>query len=247
MQLFIEQIEHAELYDIPLSKEYRFTQNTQELHLGDGFFRESKKFFYPRYYIDTESKEAALYSLLLLKNNNYVHFTARFKFAELAPRNYSIRELEIISALAHSSKSCYSDLDFLVQKEQNNQLNREQLISLANEYFNGIENTSSGDIPFHPEVTRTENCFTMAYGRYMQQLQMNTLFSTIPVVRERHLIADPEQGVVIGNIIFDHALGPLNIMSTPMWERFQLQEGQIRYIEAVFPTTPYGISSGWCR
>lgn len=243
----IENTEKSKLENIPFHEKSKLTQNTSELKIGGGFFKEAVRFNAKRFYIDVQEKEAVLYSLLLTKNNKYVHFTGRFKFIETQPDYYLISELEVISALSSSKESCYSDDEPFKRVDPTIQLNRKELISIVNKYFDGIENTSSEGIPFHENVIRTENCITMSYGRLMQKLQMNTLFASIPRVRERHLIADPEKGVVIGNIVFDHAIGPLELMSTPMSERFQFDGDKIRYIEAVFPTDTYGKPSGWER
>ena len=81
----------------------------------------------------------------------------------------------------------------------------------------------------------------------MQQLQMNTIFGTIKQVRERHVLADNEKGVIIANVIMDHKLGDMEIMSTPIAEFFILDGSKIQTIEAIFSIDTFGASSGWER
>lgn len=243
----LTQIEKREYTDIPLHKDCKLTQNTKYLNVGDGFFKEAVTFSKKRFYVDTYAKEAMLFSFLKTNNGANVTFTGRFKIIETTPGNYAISELEIISGLSIFKESMYPEEDPFDLLDINQQLSRNKLISLAHQYFDGIEKTSSNGIPFHNDVLRIENGYVFSFGRFMQEFQMNTLFGMITRVRERHIIADREKGVIMANVIMDHEIGDTKILSTPVTEFFKIDETKKLYIEAIFPTDTYGITSGWER
>lgn len=243
----LTKIENRQLSNLPVSPNCKLTQNTKSLKVGDGFFRQTAAFKKKRIYVDTTAQEAMLFSLLRAENGSKTNCAVRFKIIESMPENYTINELEIISGVSIIPDSLYPEDDPFALLEQNQTLNREQLISLGHKYFDSIEKNSHKGIPLHSNAMRIENGYVFAYGRFIQAFQMNSLYWLITGVRERHIFADEGKGIILANVIMDHGIGNLKILSTPIAEIITLEGSKIRYIEAIFPTDDFGITSGWNR
>jgi hypothetical protein len=149
-----------------------------------------------------------------------------------------------------------------------------KLESIGNSYFTGLDTDNDGaNVPFDPQCQRRENGTTTANNTgapkgsmsWMDcKSQFDTHFSTIVTdIRERRFIADPVTGLAFGWGYFDHN-GSVVQMSetldgkmtdvTSMFrqpfsfyiaEIFKIMDGNIRQIEAVLTTVPYGMESGW--
>ncbi len=81
-------------------------------------------------------------------------------------------------------------------------------------------------------------------------------------IRDRRYVAvDPERGLVLAFVFFDHFAGDTRRFTTPSgravtagpaqpwtWyiaELFRVENGKLRRIEAVLERVPYGMTSGW--
>jgi hypothetical protein len=150
---------------------------------------------------------------------------------------------------------------------------REEMVRITNSYFSGIDEENSGaNVPFHPDCRRQENGNWLANNPTsegaMQRLtckaQFDTGFSTIVTdIRERrYMVLDEERGLSYAIVFFDHngtpktmgtAEGGTKEVGAPfnrpltfmIGELFKIVDGQIREIEAVIVTVPYGMPSGW--
>jgi hypothetical protein len=163
---------------------------------------------------------------------------------------------------------------FLEAVPEDQRTSREEMVFATNAYFSGIDEENSGEfVPFHPDCTRQENGNWLANNPEapegsMQGLgckeQFDTGFSTIVTdIRERrYLVLDEERGLSYAHVFFDHngtpkTMGgvggvtrevgePFNRPLTFMiGELFKIVDGQIRQIEAIIVTVPYGMPSGW--
>ena len=154
-------------------------------------------------------------------------------------------------------------------------LSRGELVRISNTYFTGIDTgTSSYGVPFAPECQRRENGNIMASNPdaapgSMASLDCRTQFDTgfqviVTDIRERRFeVVDRTKGLAFGWGYFDHDGTPEKMSNTlertpidvqPMFrqpfsfyiaEVFKIVDGQIRQIEAVLTTVPYGMESGW--
>ena len=129
---------------------------------------------------------------------------------------------------------------------------REELVAVANAYFDAVErNTGEDYYPFTEDCLRYENGVITAAppgqgpeGRLGCSAQLEqSLIGAITGVRDRRFVAvDRERGIVFAFAFFDHR--PIN-WSWQLGELFRIENGQIRRIEAIFIRGPYGMCSGW--
>lgn len=154
-------------------------------------------------------------------------------------------------------------------------LPRAELARISNTYFTGIDTeTTSRGVPFSPQCQRRENGNIMASNPdaapgSMASLDCKTQFDTgfqviVTDIRERRFeVVDRTKGLAFGWGYFDHNGTPEKMSRTldrtpvdvaPTFrqpfsfyiaEVFKVVDGQIRQIEAVLTTVPYGMESGW--
>lgn len=154
-------------------------------------------------------------------------------------------------------------------------MSRAALARAGNAYFSGLDEEDSGrNVPFSPQCQRRENGVVTANNPQapkgsMQWLgckaQFDTGFSVIVTdIRERRFeVVDRTKGLAFGWGYFDqngsvakfsrtldHKPADVPAMFRQPFtfyiaEAFKVVDGNIRQIEAVLTTVPYGMSSGW--
>ncbi len=163
---------------------------------------------------------------------------------------------------------------FLRVEPEDTRVPRHKLQEAADRYFRGIESEVTADAtPFHPDCQRMENNSWTANSpdggsNAMAKLdcaaQFDTGFQTIVTnIRARRFpVIDEERQLVYALGFFDHS-GTVPAYAEPGGEQraangafaqpfsfiiaevFKLEDGQIRQVEAVLTTVPYGMPSGW--
>ncbi len=163
---------------------------------------------------------------------------------------------------------------FLRIEPEETRVPRHKLQEAADHYFRGIESEVTADAtPFHPDCQRMENNSWTSNSpdggsNEMAKLdcaaQFDTGFQTIVTnIRARRFpVIDEERQLVYALGFFDHS-GTVPAYAEPsgevqaasgafaqpfsfiIAEVFKLENGQIRQIEAVLTTVPYGMRSGW--
>jgi len=149
---------------------------------------------------------------------------------------------------------------------------REQLIAIANSYFEGLEQATGKVTPFEPTCKRRENGSTTANNpeakNAIAKLSCGAQFDTgfSPFITEvrgrRYPLVDEERGLVLAFLSFDHS-GRIKTVhrtdgtiakvpppfDTPytflIAELFKIRDGRIAQVEAVLLPTPYAMPSGW--
>ncbi|MEI9964019.1 MAG: hypothetical protein WDM92_04250 [Caulobacteraceae bacterium] len=148
---------------------------------------------------------------------------------------------------------------------------REEMVSIADLYFQGLAKATGRDLKVHPACNRFENGYLATNNldrepmfRMGVKAQFDTGFSTIvSEVRDRRfLIVDEEAGLVLASVFFEHdgieekavwadgsehELHPYyrRPMTYFIFEAFKIRAGEIREIEAVLVTVPFGFRPGW--
>ena len=149
---------------------------------------------------------------------------------------------------------------------------REEMIAIADSYFEGLEFNTDTLTPFAPNCTRIENGNITANNPNGESpihimpadAQFATGFSTfITRIRERRYpIVDEKMGLVYAIVFFDHAGTVTDVTMTNgasfrvpppydtpysflIGELFKIKDRKITRIEAVLLEVPYGMTSGW--
>ena len=142
-----------------------------------------------------------------------------------------------------------------VSAEERARTTREDLIAVANQYFEGMQrNDGKGYYPFSDDCLRHENGMISAGPPGTMGMRGNpvmtckgqyetALRNVVSGIRDRRFVAvDRERGIVFAFAAFDHR----NINWTwELGELFKIEGNQIRRIEAIFIRGPYGVCSGW--
>jgi hypothetical protein len=256
---------------LPLAPGARFTENGQELKLGDGMWAVAGSIgAYKLYFADATRGQAGFFGVV--EENGHQQILA----LRLKVENRQIREIETI--VVRTTPGGWTKPEALADKPvfrepvaPAERRPRDEMIAIANSYFEGLEHATGKLTPFDPNCTRIENGVISANnpsGTPMQKMtcgqQFDTGFSTfITHVRERRFpIVDEERGLVYAIVFFDHA-GTVRTVKmangtsfnvpppydTPytflIGELFKIKNGRIHQIEAVLPSVPYGMPSGW--
>jgi len=133
---------------------------------------------------------------------------------------------------------------FMETIPENERMSREELIKVANYYFEGLQrNDTKGYYPFTDDCERFENGMQTTQTNCKQQFESGQLKDIVSRIRDRRFVAvDRERGIVFAFGFFDHVT--IN-WTWQISELFKIENGKIRRIEAVFLRGPYGINSGW--
>ena len=213
---------------LPTTKDVRFTENTIELPYGQGLWTTASSLRAYKHVIpDTESGQVGLYAAI--EENG----TGALLVARLRLRGEKVSELETIVVRA-------SDMGNFLRTDatevapgfgevipEARRASRQELIRIANQYFEGLEQSSGDIVPFSDHCRRFENgtqtagapqpgtpprppmklpngaSFSMPSGC---KASFNThFFSYISRIDHRRFeIVDRSRGVVMAFVMFQH-------------------------------------------
>lgn len=258
---------------LPLRQGARFTENGQTLKLDDGLWGTIEGLGdYKLYFADPAEGEAGYFGTVR-ESGRLALLALRLKV-----QGKKISEIETLVARSSGPASLarFGDLKdkpiFHERLSRFDHPSREVLVSIANSYFEGLEQASGAITPFDPHCTRIENGAVTAnnpsapnvMARRTCGQQFDTGFSKfITEVRGRRFpVVDQDYGLVLAIGSFDHSgriktvkLTDGSTLKVPppfdapysflMAELFKIKARRITQIEAVIVTTPYAMPSGW--
>lgn len=213
---------------LPLAADVRFTENGQELELGDALWHGASGVRDYRVYItDPGAGQAALFAVVE-EHGLPVLFSLR-----LAVEAQRITEIETIAVRSSGVfrpdllETPRPGLTEILPPEQRRP--REEMIAIADLYLDGLEQNTGTIVPFAYECERIENGMVTStgFGGMLDfeftsgddgpcQTQFNSgIFSWIThITPRRHLVVDEERGIVFGVYIFNHR-GDVTTASVP--------------------------------
>jgi hypothetical protein len=258
---------------LPVTATARYTENGQTLKLGDGMWGPVIAMgTYKLYFADPKAGQTGFFG------NLEEHGHPAILGLRLKIENRKISEMEtiVIRSTARGSFSSPQDLkdqpalnEIVPAAERNT---RDQLVTIANSYFEGLEKATDRYTPFDKNCKRIENGVITSNDptskseitRMSCGAQFATGFSKIITnVRDRRFpIVDEERGLVYTVIRFDHngknkttvwndgSTHPVNTpfdepFSFEIGELFKIRNGKIQQIEALVLNVPYGMPTGW--
>jgi hypothetical protein len=253
---------------LPLSPDFRYTENTQCLTVGTGLWRTARaREPGGQYFADTETGQVSYWGVI-----DEMGHRAMIG-ARLRVEGRLISELEVLVA----RQSAYFEPDALSAHapglhdgiDAADRVPRAELIRIAGLYFDAIEQTDGSRLPVASNCVRLVNGVPdsradpeqLDAGEAHRSLgiadQMTEgHYTYIEALRERRYpLADVQRGLVQAHVLFDHpgdlarAGGqvPFGYPNSMMYfEVFKVSKGQICQVWALGSTPlPYGISSGW--
>jgi hypothetical protein len=257
---------------LPLAADFRYTENGQDIEVNDGLWQTyTKKSDYQLYVADPVAGQLAFLSVIEEGETPVIsHFRMKVMNRQIAEMEVLLaRGSQGLLENLVEPKPIY--LETLPTDQRRS---RAEMVRITDSYFTGLDEEESGaNVPFHPDCQRQENGMILANNPdaeagSMQRLgckaQFDTGFSTIVTdVRERrYLVLDEERGLCYAIVFFDHngtpeTMGGVDRVQRPVGapfnrpltfmigEMFKIVGGEIRQIEAVIVTVPYGQPSGW--
>jgi hypothetical protein len=260
-------------YQLPLATNARYTENGQELKLGDGMWGPTVKIgAYKLYFADPQAGQVGFFGTIE-EHGHPVILGLRLK----VDSNKKISEMEVIAL--RKTTGVFSHPENLVDKPIFHQAlapserrPRAELIRVANSYFEGMEAGTDKNTPFDKDCQRIENGQITANDpdskSPITRMSCGAQFATgftkvITRVEERRFpVVDEERGLVLSVIRFDHsgknatitwADGTSHPVNPPfdqpysffIAELFKIVDGKINRIEALVTPVPYGMWTGW--
>ena len=229
--------------EVPLSVNVRFTEDGQQLPIGEGLWKSMKAAGKYRLYIaDAQAGVIGLLSTVVEDNADPAKGSPAAIALRLKIVNGEITEIEQnvvrdakaadrIEALGQPRKQ------FLTAIPPKERMSRRDLVMTANEYFSGMQsNDGKGDYPFAKTCNRIENggqstntplkegekmpdpkTSSMYSGHWscLEQFQSGLLHFVTRIRDRRYVAVDQERGIVMAFGFFDHEAGDTRTYKIP--------------------------------
>jgi len=259
---------------LPLSREVKYTENGQLLKLGDGFWGTAGGLPTYKIYADDPQAGQAMFMGVMQENGVPVIFSVRLK-VEL----HRISEIEVIisrkepGSLARPENLVTPNPIFAETVPPAQRRSRQNMIAIANSYFNAIEKGHASFVPFDANCNRIESGVQTTNNAALATSPDSVLgmgcadqiktrnFQPDTLIRDRRFaVIDEERGLVLVLGFFDHdaTLRSYTLADgrtvkqtrTAPWtweiaEMFKIQDGKIMRVEALVNPAPYGMKAGW--
>jgi hypothetical protein len=238
-------------FSLPFAKKVQFTENNQELDLGDGLWNVTSGLGkYKLYVADTQSQQVGFLGTVL-ENERPVILALRLKIDER-----KISEMESLVYRGNGAASLQTpDALFTSEVAEPQRVPRAQIVAATEAWFDAIERSDASLAPLDPACERTENAAKISEP-CAQQINSKHL-SHYPVIYPRRTpIVDEERQLVFGFFLLQQP-GDVTSVLTPtgthkfsaaesqpafveLGQVFKLTAGKIRKMEGVSITLPYG-------
>ena len=244
---------------LPVTEDVRFTENDVELKLGEALWKTvSGLGSYKLYFADPQQGQVGFFGTIR-ENGRPATLVLRLKVD-----NRRIAEAESLvlrnAATTQRIEAEQPDPLLLETVPPAQRLPRTELIARTNLYFEAIEQGNGKVAPFHPDCARFENGMKTSGTSCSDQLDTRTFDYIQRIFPRRFLVVDEERQLVFGFFMFHHpgditwvrnADGTRREMgaaatrpfSVDVAELFRIQDKQIRKIDALMVTLPYGAQS----
>jgi len=275
VKLYLQALVAHDPARLPLTKDARYTENGITLALGDGMWGpEIKLGDYRLYFADPVAGQVGFYGTL----EEHGHPAILGLRLKVVQRHISEMESFIIRS---TSRGTFSDVANMHDNPLLTQVltpaqrrPREEMIRIANSYFEGMVAGTDAPIPFADDCVRIENGVMTAnnpaektaipmWRMTCRQQFASGLTKVVTAVRERRFpVVDEERGLVYAMVRFDHHGrfksitwndGSVHPVNTPFDEPFSFQigelfkvvDGRIHHIDALVFPVPYRMPTGW--
>jgi hypothetical protein len=227
---------------VPLAPGVRFTEDGQQLAIGDGLWRTMHaKGHYRLFVADPQAGQVAFFGTIEEENRDPAKGTAVLMALRLRVRDGKIAEIEQLMvrderpALAMDGKTV--DPIYLATVPAAERVSRAQMIATADKYFTGMQkNDGKGDYPFADDCNRLENggqttnaptpagqtrpdpksaSNYSAQWSCMEQFKSGLLHFVSRIRDRRYVAIDEERGIVFAFGFFDHQGGDTRHFKTP--------------------------------
>ena len=237
---------------LPLSKKVRFTEDSVEMHLGDGLWKTATLVRpYRQDILDTRQGVAAS-QVIVAETGSPALLVLRLKVA-----GKKITEIETMvthnqkqGALFKPDALQSADKNMLAVPDPSQVLSREEAIRIAKFYPAGLKIGSfvTVDAPFASNAYRIENGVITAGPGCSRPGCENIKTQKImehPFITTRVVAVDEQLGIVLLRMNFGQTSSYGQGNALIVWEAFKVYGGQIHAVEAFMKIMPASIGSGW--
>jgi hypothetical protein len=237
---------------LPLSAKARFTEDSVEMRLGEGLWKDTLRLRPYRQDILDMRQGVAASQVIVEDAGSPVFLALRLKVADK-----KITEIETMVTRSQKEGALFKpdalqtadkNLAFVPDKSQ--LASRDDAIRIAQFYPAGLKIGSfvTVDAPFAPDAYRVENGFVTAGPGCSRPGCENLKAQKImehPLITTRVAAVDEELGIVLLRMNFGQtsAYGEGNALN--VWEMFKVYGGQIHAVEAFMKIMPASMGSGW--
>ena len=259
---------------LPLSRQVKYTENGQQLQLGEGFWGAASALPTYKIYADDPQAGEVMFMGVMQENGAPVIFCSRLKI-----QLHQITEIEVIisrkepGSIARPENLVTPNPIFSEMVPPAQRRSRQNMVAIANSYFNAIEKGHASYVPFDANCNRIESGLQTTNNSALVTSPDSVLgmgcadqiktrnFQPDTLIRDRRFaVIDEERGLVFVLGFFDHdaklrsytlADGrTVKQTRTAPWtweiaEMFKIQDGKIMRVEALVNPAPYGMKAGW--
>jgi hypothetical protein len=236
---------------LPLAANARFTEDSQDLKLGDGLWKTvTKKGDFRQDYIDTRKQIAAAH-VVLFEENAQVLYSVLLRVADQKITGIETLVDRVMPNSRFKPDSLEKPLGGMsAPVPAGKRMPRAEMIAAALRYPEGLRigNFTDAKTPFSKEAYRVENGSFIAGeggprpnapGLFTQKIMLH------PDVKPLVAAVDEEEGIVLLWMNFGdtNSYGPGNALVT--FEAFKVWGGEIHAINAFFRILPKETQRGW--
>lgn len=228
---------------VPLATGVRFTEDGQQLVIGDGLWNTLRaKGAYRLFVTDVPAGQVAVLATIEEDNRDPAKGTGALLALRLKVKHLQISEIEQIVVRDEKAAERVNALArpnplYLEAVPEAERMSRADLIATANKYFTGMQqNDGKGDYPFAADCNRLENGgqatnaptpagqtrpdpkTSLVYsGQWscLEQFQSGLLHFVNRIRDRRYVAVDQERGIVFAFGFFDHSGGATRTFKTP--------------------------------
>jgi len=263
----------------PLSEDIKYTENAQVLKVGDGFWKTAQAVgSYRHVFADPEAGQVAMMGTMWEADTlDLVSLRLRVELGRITeaeavffkPGGGGPNNIQSVDDQGIADALWYRTIP--VEKR----LPRQQMISIADAYFSGVQRNDgrgvngTGTYPFTNDCHRIENGSPTTnvpntagpFGMdCMGQFKMGYYFVVTAIHNRRYPLVDAERGVVWAHSVFDQGTVNSGTLSNGqpfsyrgfnrpgsilVTEAFLIDDGKIRRVEMIGPAAVYHINSPW--
>jgi hypothetical protein len=227
---------------VPLAPNVRFTEDGQQLTIGDGLWNTMRaKGRYRLFVTDVPAGQVAFLGSIEEDHRDPQQGTPALLALRLKVRNLQIEHIEQIVIRDEKAGARVNAMTpnpiYLQSVPVSERMSRADLIATANKYFTGMQkNDGKGDYPFADDCDRLENGMqstnvptprgekrpdpktALTYSAQWSCLEQfqSGLLGFVNRIRDRRFVAvDEERGIVFAFAFFDHSGGASRTFTTP--------------------------------
>ena len=237
---------------LPLADKVRFTEDSMEMHLGDGLWKDASRIRAYRQDVLDVRQGVAASQVVLEEAGSPALFVLRLKVA-----NKKITEIETMVTRTQKEGALFkldalqaADKNMLSAPDKSQLPSREDAIRIAQFYPAGLKIGSfvTVDAPFAPDAYRVENGAITAGPGCSRPGCENIKTQKImehPFITTRVIAVDEDLGIALLRMNFGqtNSYGAGNALI--VWEEFKVYGGQIHAVEAFMKIMPASMGSGW--